>query len=256
MIARVPLPGAAAVTTSRAQILISRVRGPHGARPLGPWPFGITVPPDARIPPGRNGNPNPWAVLLQGLIDFPTVVGCHPPPHWPAGVLPPPASARQLWRRGHRLRSVPRPGFRHFRCPRQVNLAPGAPFRNAVPTYFPFAFSVDLQATAVQNQMQRPFGPLRKNVIASEAKQADLHRSASPGKGDVVRDRQGDSHFLEQGTDKTLCSPVGQVKHLPERQDGLNGDIAIDKRGVPVSRPIIPPLAMALSDTQRITEPL
>lgn len=130
-----------------------------------------------------------WAPA--GLDRPPAGHHSHPRPPRPGGAPPPPASAEQLGHRGHWPRSVPRPEFRPFRCP-----PPGAPFRNAVLPHFPFAFSVDLQATAVQNPMERPCGPFREE---------DFHGSASPGKRGGVRDRQRDSHFLEQGTGKTLC---------------------------------------------------
>jgi hypothetical protein len=222
MIARMPLPGAATVPTNITQILIARMGRP----------FAVPVPPNAGIPTRGNGNLYPWAMLLQGLVHLPAVIrtvsgstgqrAFHFLQQRPNGLGIVNAGFGQF----HRL------NFTAFTVYAQVNLPPGAPPGIPVLTDFPFPFSIDLQAAAVQNQVQRPLGLLGKT---------NGHSSASAGEGGMVRHRQRDAKFLEKGTEKALRPSVGEMIDFPKGEHHFNGCVAVHEGGSPMRRAVVEP---------------
>lgn len=104
-------------------------------------------------------------------------------------------------------------------CP-DVQLAPGAPFVFAMRSHLPFAFSVDLQASAVHDDIY---------VSSDLFRQNHLQLFSAPRQGRVVGNWQAHPQHREDRTHKTFRRSVRQVKYVLHRQHDRDGLLAVIK---------------------------
>ena len=144
-------------------------------------PPGPTGPPGRRTPPaGRT--PHPPAALSIGLSTCSSRAGTVS-----ASVTP--------GSRHHRRLDLVR-----LRVDGQVELQPGPPLGVAVLADLPLALAVDLQPGAVEDQVERPFGPLR---------QRDPDGGRPGGRGWCSRARAGPPPSTRRASGRTPRWPAG-----------------------------------------------
>ena len=96
----------------------------------------------------------------------------------------------------------------------------------------PLALAVDLQPGAVEDQVERPGGLLR---------QRDADGGGPAAEGGVVGHGQVHPHQLEERAGEPLGGPQGEVVDGPERQQALDGQVAVLELGPPLARPLVSP---------------
>ena len=88
----------------------------------------------------------------------------------------------------------------------------------------PFALATDLQATAVNDQGDRPC----RGTIALRS---DHDRGVASRECRVIRARQRHIHQGQERMEKALGLAERQAKEQPKRARGRNGDVGIPRRG-------------------------
>ena len=213
VVARLLLPRRPTDLADAAEVLV----------PGQPGAGGVAMPLDLRIPPGRDHRPG-----------RPAAPGRRTPP---AGRTPHPPAALSTGfstcssRAGTVSASVT-PGSRHhrrldlvrLRVDGQVELQPGPPLGVAVLADLPLALAVDLQPGAVEDQVERPLGLLG---------QRDPDGGGPAAEGGVIGHGQVHLHQLEERAGEPLGGPQGEVVDGPERQQALDGQVAVLGTGPP-----------------------
>src|SRR4030065_2501903 len=97
-------------------------------------------------------------------------------------------------------------------------------------TYFPLPFAIYFEPATVKNQMQRSFRPLW---------QSHVYRSASSGKGRMIRYVETDLQNTKNGAHKSFCCTVRQMLDFFHHQPTLNGFVALSKLFAALLRPFI-----------------
>lgn len=220
MIAHLPLPRLAAHPADLPQVFVTRQRRPGV----------VAVPPDPGVPPGRDEDAGVTA--LQRPVHLPLVVGPvrRHADQRPVGRLEQPVGLLGVI--DARLGQAHRLDLVALGVEGQVQLPPRPPPGVAVLPDLPLPLAEDLQARAVEDEVERPF---------TLTGQAYLQVGGPPGEGAVVGHLQVQAHQLEERLAEPLSRTQRQVEDGPEGEQAGDSEVAVDVLGTPLVGPAVAP---------------